>query len=79
MGLVRLTKAILGDERSVLTVSTYLNGEYGHEDVFIGVPAVVTRKGISDIIQIDLSDDERVKFENSVNTLKDTMSEVSFE
>lgn len=79
MGLVRLTKAILGDERSVLTVSTYLNGQYGHEDVFIGVPAVVTRKGISDIIQIDLSDEERVKFENSVNTLKDTMSEVSFE
>ena len=43
MGLVRLTKAILRNENSVLTVSAYLDGEYGHNDVYIGVPAVVNR------------------------------------
>lgn len=79
MGLVRLTKAILGDEHSVLTVSTYLEGEYGHDDVFIGVPAVVARKGIQKVIEIDLNDEEKEKFSNSVKTLKDTISKIQFE
>ena len=46
MGLVRLTKAILQNENSVLTVSAYLDGEYGQSDVYVGVPAVVNRNGI---------------------------------
>lgn len=78
MGLVRLTKAILHDEHSVLTVSSYLEGQYGHEDVFIGVPAVVTRSGIRDVVQIDLNNEEKEKFNDSVKTLKETMEKISF-
>ncbi len=40
MSLLRVTKAILNDENSVLTVSAYLEGQYGQKDVYIGVPAV---------------------------------------
>lgn len=76
MGLVRLTKAVLGDEHSVVTVSTYLDGEYGHEDVFIGVPAVVTRNGIKTIIEMNLDDEEQEKFSHSVNTLKDIIKDL---
>lgn len=76
MGLVRLTKAVLGDEHSVVTVSTYLDGEYGHEDVFIGVPAVVTRNGIKTIIEMNLDDEEQEKFSHSVNTLKNIIKDL---
>ncbi|MBV7507479.1 L-lactate dehydrogenase [Bacillus sp. sid0103] len=76
MGLVRLTKAILRDENSVLTVSTYLDGEYGQHDIFIGVPAVVNREGVRQVVQLNLNEEEQEKFCNSVNVLKKTMEPV---
>lgn len=79
MGLVRLTKAILQNEQAVLTVSTYLDGEYGHNDVYIGVPAIVTRDGIREIVEIGLDSDEQEKFGHSVSVLKETMSKIKFD
>jgi L-lactate dehydrogenase len=74
MGLVRITKAILGNEHSILTVSTYLDGQYGTEDVYIGVPAVINRDGIHEIIELDLHEEEQKLFRNSVNVLKDILA-----
>ncbi len=79
MGLVRLTKAILQDEHSILTVSNYLDGEYGHHDVYIGVPSIVTRQGIRETIEIDLNEEEKRLFAQSVNTLKETMATINWE
>ncbi|MFE8702471.1 L-lactate dehydrogenase [Cytobacillus sp. FJAT-54145] len=76
MGLVRLTKAILQNENSVLTVSAYLDGEYGHKDIYIGVPAVVNRSGIREVIELDLNNSEKEKFDHSVSVLKKTMEPV---
>jgi L-lactate dehydrogenase len=76
MGLVRVTKAILGNENSVLTVSTYLDGEYGQKDIFVGVPAVVNRNGIREIVKLDLNKEEQEKFAHSVSVLKQTMDPV---
>nr|WP_295972705.1 L-lactate dehydrogenase [uncultured Bacillus sp.] len=76
MGLVRLTKAILHNENSVLTISAYLDGEYGHRDIYIGVPAIVNRNGIREVIQVNLSEAEEEKFSHSVSVLKKTMSSV---
>jgi len=76
MGLVRLTKALLQNENSVLTVSAYLDGEYGQKDVYIGVPAVVNRNGIRQIIHLDLDETEKVKFAHSVKILKQNMEPV---
>ncbi|WML40558.1 L-lactate dehydrogenase [Neobacillus sp. OS1-2] len=76
MGLVRLTKAILENENSVLTVSAYLDGEYGHKNIYIGVPAVVNRKGIRQIVELNLNEEEKEKFTNSVQVLKKTMEPV---
>jgi L-lactate dehydrogenase len=76
MGLVRLTKAILQNENSVLTVSAYLGGEYGTKDVYIGVPAIVNRSGIREVIQQDLNESERVKFAHSVKVLKETLNPI---
>ncbi|WP_102346113.1 L-lactate dehydrogenase [Bacillus sp. Marseille-P3661] len=76
MGLVRLTKAILENQNSVLTVSTYLDGEYGHKDIFIGVPAIVNRSGIREVVEIDLDEEEKKKFDHSVQVLKKTMEPI---
>ncbi|WP_346427635.1 hypothetical protein [Gracilibacillus sp. YIM 98692] len=59
MGVVRLTEAILNNESSILTVSCLIKGHYGTEDVYIGVPAILDREGVSDIIDLDLN--EKVK------------------
>jgi L-lactate dehydrogenase len=76
MGLIRLTKAILRNENSVLTVSTYLNGEYGHDDIFVGVPAVVNRQGIREVVELELNEEEKEKFDHSVSVLKQTMNPI---
>ena len=44
MAMTRITKAILGDEHSVLTVSAMLKGEYGQSGVFAGVPCIINKK-----------------------------------
>lgn len=76
MGLVRLTKAILQNENSVLTVSAYLDGEYGQKDLYIGVPAVVNRDGVRNIVELELSEEEQQKFTHSVDVLKKTKNSV---
>ncbi|EEL51124.1 MULTISPECIES: L-lactate dehydrogenase [Bacillus cereus group] len=76
MSLLRVTKAILNDENSVLTVSAYLEGQYGQKDVYIGVPAVLNRQGVREILEVELSEDEELKFDHSVQVLKETMAPV---
>ncbi|WP_141431588.1 L-lactate dehydrogenase [Bacillus sp. 03113] len=76
MGLVRITKAILQNENAVLTVSAYLDGQYGQSDVYVGVPAVVNRSGLREVVELDLSAEEQQKFNHSVEVLKKTMAPV---
>lgn len=76
MSLVRITKAILNNENSILTVSSYLDGQYGQKDVYIGVPAIINREGIREIIEIDLNEKEKEQFNHSVEVLKATMEPV---
>ena len=54
-GLTKIIKAILNDEHEILTISTFLNGEYGKHDISIGVPAIVNSKGVQEILQIELT------------------------
>ncbi|MGG0176228.1 L-lactate dehydrogenase [Gottfriedia acidiceleris] len=76
MGLVRLTKAILKNENSIITVSAYLDGQYGEHDIYIGVPAVINRGGIREVVELDLNELEQRQFKNSVETLRKTMEPV---
>lgn len=76
MSLVRITKAILKNENSILTVSSYLEGEYGQNDVYIGVPAKLNRNGVQEIIEIELNEKEKEQFNYSVSVLKETMKSV---
>ena len=61
------------DARQVVPVATYLDGEYGHSDVTIGVPAVIGRDGVRKIIELDLNDEERQVFDKGVGSVKDAI------
>ncbi|MBR2517649.1 L-lactate dehydrogenase [Geobacillus sp.] len=74
MGLARVTRAILHNENAILTVSAYLDGLYGERDVYIGVPAVINRNGIREVIEIELNDDEKNRFHHSAATLKSVLA-----
>ena len=65
MALTRITKAILGDEHSVLAVSAMLRGEYGQRDVFVGVPCIINQNGIQSVLPLSLTDAELEKLAKS--------------
>ena len=73
MSLTRIVKAILGDENSVLSVAAYLNGQYGQKDVFLGIPAIINRNGVREIVELNLTGSERDKLAKSVDVLKETL------
>lgn len=71
MSLNRLVRAILDNENSVLTVSTYLkDGKYGQDDVYIGVPAIINENGVRELLELDLTKEEQEKLDNSCNLIK---------
>jgi len=76
LALQRLTEAILRDENAILTVSTYLNGQYGLNDIFIGVPAVVNAGGVREVIELSLSDEEQRALRESARVLKEAATPV---
>ena len=71
MGLNRIVRAILDNENSILTVSTYLkDGEYGQDDIYIGVPAIVNSKGVRELLTLELNEEEQKKLDESCKILK---------
>lgn len=76
MALVRITKAVFGDENSVLTVSAMLRGEYGSSGVFVGVPCIVNRSGVRKVVSLPLSEQEAAQFRQSCDTLQSFYSDL---
>ena len=71
-----IVESVVRDRKQVIPVATYLDGEYGHSDVTIGVPAVIGKKGVEKIIELDLNDDERQVFEKGVESVKGAISSI---
>lgn len=71
MALTRITKAIFGDENSVLTVSAMLKGEYGQTDVYAGVPCILNQNGVQRVLPLSLTEEEQRLFASSCETLKE--------
>ncbi|WP_295268177.1 L-lactate dehydrogenase [uncultured Catenibacterium sp.] len=71
MSLARLVDAILNNENTVLPLSCYLEGQYGHEGLYIGVPAIINRAGIREILTLPLTESDQEKFDRSCSTLQE--------
>ena len=73
MCLVRITNAILGDENTVMVVSTYDETN----DIYIGLPSVINKNGADRKINFNLNEQETQKLINSINILKDAINEIN--
>ena len=73
MSTARIVKAILNNEQAVLPVSAYLEGQYGEEGIFTGVPSVVNQTGVREIIELNIDAYERKAFKNSVKQLREVI------
>ena len=73
MALNRLIKAILNDENAILTVSTYQNNEYGQEGIYIGVPAIINKNGVKDILKLNLNEEDQKLFNHSCEIMKENI------
>ena len=76
MALVRIVGAVLRNQKTVLTVSTLLTGEYGVDDVCLSVPAVVSQVGVERIVEGELSAKERESLSRSALILRDTLAKL---
>jgi malate dehydrogenase len=71
-----MAESILDDRKRVLPCSTYLNGEYGMNDIYIGVPVVLGKDGVERIIELDLEDDELESLQGSGAFYKEQLSSI---
>jgi L-lactate dehydrogenase len=74
LGLLSIVEAILGDYRSVLSVSTLMMGQYGVSDICLSLPCVVGANGIEEILMLNLSKEEEEGFRASAAKLKATLA-----
>ena len=69
--LAEVVKAIICNEHRVLPVSVYLNGEYGQKDVYASVPAVLGKDGVEEIIELNMTEEEKKLFDNSCKIMSE--------
>jgi malate dehydrogenase len=69
-----MVDAILGDRKRVLPCATFLQGEFGVDGYYVGVPVVLGRKGLERVFEIQLTDEERAAFDKSVNAVKELVA-----
>ncbi len=68
---VEMAESFLKDLKKQLPCAAYLNGEYGFKDLYAGVPVIIGKNGVEKIVELNLSQDEKSKFELSVNAVKE--------
>lgn len=73
---IAMAESYLKDKRRVFPCAARLNGEYGVDGLYIGVPIIIGKGGVEKIIEIDLNPDEQAMFDESVNAVRDLLSAV---
>ncbi len=71
--VTKMVEAILKDKKLILPVSAYLEGEYGMNDIYFGVPAILGSKGVEKIIEIELTEEEKEAMKRSEALIRNTM------
>lgn len=73
---LKMAKAYLNNERTILPCAAYLNGEYGVKGLYVGVPAIIGKNGVEEVIELDLNASEKAEFEASINSVRGLMETV---
>ncbi|MCG1009303.1 malate dehydrogenase [Salinicoccus sp. ID82-1] len=72
--LVEMAEAILFDQKRVLPAIAYLEGEYGYDNLYLGVPTVLGAEGIEKIMELELSDEEKAQLDKSRDSVTHVMN-----
>ncbi len=75
--LVQMVEAILKDQRRVIPAIAYLEGEYGFEGIYLGVPTILGGNGLEKIIELELTEEEKSALNNSAEAVKNVMSSLA--
>jgi len=73
---VEMVEAILKDKRKILPCAAFLQGEYGYNDLFVGVPVKLGRSGLEQIIEIELKEDEAAALRKSADAVKELVDKL---
>ncbi len=76
--LAEMVQAVLRDERRVLPTISYLNGEYGERDIYVGVPAVLGGRGVEKVLEIEFTPEEAEEFKKSVASVRAPLSMLKY-
>jgi L-lactate dehydrogenase len=77
LAIKKIVEAILRNEKSILTVSTYLEGQYGINDLYLGLPSVVGDTGVSKIVDVPLNNEELESLKASAKTLREVLNKAN--
>ncbi|MBW2993621.1 malate dehydrogenase [Candidatus Woesearchaeota archaeon] len=77
-GAINIAESYLKDEKRVFPCSVFLEGEYDLKDICIGVPVKIGKKGVEQIVQLDLTDEEKGEFNNSVQRVRELIEQVKY-
>jgi malate dehydrogenase len=72
--LAEMVEAIIKDQRRILPAIAYLEGEYGYEGIYLGVPTILGGNGIEKVIELELTEEEKAALAKSVESVKNVMS-----
>lgn len=75
--LIEMAEAILKDQKRILPSIALLEGEYGYENIYLGVPTLLGANGIEKIFELELTDKEKAALDNSANAVKAVMEVLS--
>ena len=73
---IEMAESYLFDKRKILPVAANLQGEYGLQDLYIGVPAIIGKNGVEKIIELQLNSEEKSMFDNSIEAVKKLIAEI---
>jgi malate dehydrogenase len=73
---VQMAEAIVKDKKRILPCAAWLEGEYGLDGLFMGVPCKLGRGGLEKVLEVDLNDDERAALNTSAEHVRDTMAKL---
>ncbi|HEY5544960.1 MAG TPA: malate dehydrogenase [Gemmatimonadaceae bacterium] len=74
---VQMAEAIVGDQKRVLPCSVWLEGEYGHSNLFLGVPCKIGRRGLESVIEVMLTAEERSALAKSAEAVREPMASLT--
>lgn len=68
-----MVESVICDQRRVFPACAYLKGEYGYDDIYLGVPVILGKDGVERVIELELDHDDQERFEESQQEVRNTL------